>query len=160
MSVEPDRGRRPERAPEICPRCAGTGFATEVRDGVSFARPCECRRHARKRRRLVSAGIPKRYEHCTLDSFAPINGNRSLERALQLAREVVNRFPTRSEEAYGLLLYGPCGIGKTHLAVGVLKALIESYGVQGLFTEFNDLLRRIQQTYDRRSDTPSTKGEL
>jgi DNA replication protein DnaC len=103
----------------------------------------------------VAAGIPKRYEHCTLDSFAPINGNRSLERALHLAREVVSRFPNRSEEAYGLLLYGPCGIGKTHLAVGVLKELIESYGVHGLFTEFSDLLRRIQQTYDRRSETPS-----
>jgi DNA replication protein DnaC len=154
MSVEPRRGR-PPGAPQVCPHCSGTGFTTEVRDGVSYARRCECRRRRRKERRVHAAGIPKRYEHCSLESFAPINENRSLQRALQLAREVVERFPARSEEAYGLLLFGPCGIGKTHLAVGVLRALIETYGVSGLFTEFNDLLRRIQETYDRRSETPS-----
>lgn len=154
MSAEAGR-QRSEGASEGCPRCSGTGFTTEVRDGVSFARPCDCRRRARRRRRLEAAGIPRRYQHCTLESFAPINDNPTLKRALKLAREVVQRFPNRSEEAYGLLLYGPCGIGKTHLAVGVLRELIESYGVHGLFTEFNDLLRRIQQTYDRRSETPS-----
>lgn len=137
-----------------CPRCRGTGFVTEVRDGVSYARRCDCRRRLRLEHRMTGARIPRRYDHCDLDHFQTLN-NPSLEKALQLARRVVDFYPTQREEQIGLLLTGPCGVGKTHLAVAVLKRLIRDYGVNGLFAEFNDLLRRIQESFDPRSQTPS-----
>jgi DNA replication protein DnaC len=47
----------------------------------------------------------------------------------------------------GLLLTGPCGVGKTHLAVAILHGLIEK-GVPCLFYEFGALLKKIQESYN------------
>ena len=48
----------------------------------------------------------------------------------------------------GLLLLGHAGVGKTHVAVGVLRAVIEKTGAQGLFYDTRDLLKTIRSTYD------------
>jgi DNA replication protein DnaC len=49
----------------------------------------------------------------------------------------------------GLLFVGGIGIGKTHLAVGVLQALIAERSVRGLFCDYRDLLKQIQDSYGR-----------
>ena len=48
----------------------------------------------------------------------------------------------------GLLLEGQPGVGKTHLAVAVLKQAIQTTGASGLFYDIRDLLRVIRSTYD------------
>ena len=48
----------------------------------------------------------------------------------------------------GLLLVGPVGVGKTHLAVAILRELIERYQIPGLFYQFGALLRKIQDSYN------------
>jgi DNA replication protein DnaC len=40
------------------------------------------------------------------------------------------------------------GVGKTHLAVGILQALILEKGVAGLFCDYRELLKRIQESYN------------
>ncbi len=52
----------------------------------------------------------------------------------------------------GLLLMGPVGVGKTHLAVAILQGLIEK-GVPCLFCEFGALLKEIQDSYNKVSNT-------
>jgi DNA replication protein DnaC len=52
----------------------------------------------------------------------------------------------------GLLLMGPVGVGKTHLAVAILKGLIDK-GVPCLFYEFGSLLKQIQDSYNAISQT-------
>jgi DNA replication protein DnaC len=47
----------------------------------------------------------------------------------------------------GLLFMGPCGVGKTHLAVAILRALLEK-GVECLFCDFRELLKTIQDSYN------------
>jgi DNA replication protein DnaC len=42
---------------------------------------------------------------------------------------------------------GPAGVGKTHLAVSILRDLIEK-GFAGLFCEFGSLLKEIQDSYN------------
>lgn len=51
----------------------------------------------------------------------------------------------------GLLITGPVGVGKTHLAVSTLKGLTER-GFNCLFYEFGSLLKEIQDSYN-----PNTK---
>jgi DNA replication protein DnaC len=93
--------------------------------------------------RLATANIPKRYQHCTLDNFAAYN--ETLEKAVAHAKRVADAFPVVSR---GLLLEGQPGVGKTHLAVAVLKMVIERTGAYGLFYDTRDLLRVIRSTYD------------
>ncbi len=47
----------------------------------------------------------------------------------------------------GLLLIGPCGVGKTHLAVAVAKQLI-ARGHEALFYDYRELLKEIQGSYN------------
>ena len=48
----------------------------------------------------------------------------------------------------GLFLIGPPGIGKSHLAVAVLKHVIATRGARGLFYDVRELLKVIRSTYN------------
>lgn len=52
----------------------------------------------------------------------------------------------------GVLFMGPVGVGKTHLAVSILKGLTER-GFSCLFYEFGALLKEIQDSYNPRTHT-------
>ena len=52
----------------------------------------------------------------------------------------------------GLLLMGTVGVGKTHLAVSMLKGLTER-GFTCLFYEFGSLLKEIQDSYNSNTKT-------
>ena len=104
---------------------------------------CDCWRENVGRQRLADANIPKRYQHCTLGNFTAYN--ESLQRAVAQARRVADAFPVVSK---GLLFEGQPGVGKTHIAVAVLKQAIQTTGARGLFYDIRDLLRVIRSTYD------------
>ena len=134
----------------ICPICEDSGlFLTIQPDGERYAQPCECRLQRQAARLLKKAAIPRRYEHCTLDSYEPDYGqaDQSLAAAYMMARNFVSGYPVTTE-GRGLLLTGDVGIGKTHLAVGILHALILEKGVRGLFCDYRELLKRIQESYN------------
>jgi len=127
-----------------CALCDDTGWKpVDDPSGVRRVVRCECWRERVGQSRLADARIPKRYLHCTLANFADYN--ESLTRAAGQARRVAEGFPVVSR---GLLLEGPPGVGKTHLAVAVLKHVIEGSGARGLFYDTRDLLRVIRSTYD------------
>ena len=133
----------------LCPLCDDTGWKP-VDDGIGGVRRvvrCDCWRDNVGRQRLGEANIPKRYQHCTLGNFTAYN--ESLERAVAQARRIADAFPNVSR---GLFLEGQPGVGKTHLAVAVLKQAIQTTGARGLFYDTRDLLRLIRSTYD-----PSTR---
>lgn len=48
----------------------------------------------------------------------------------------------------GLLLVGDAGVGKTHLAVGIAKALIREKGIECVFYDYAELLKQIQDSYN------------
>src|SRR6202040_2909427 len=62
----------------------------------------------------------------------------------------VRDYPGAAEK--GLLLMGPSGVGKTHLAVAALKELIRR-GHGGLFCDYRELLKEIQASYNPASET-------
>lgn len=132
-----------------CPHCDDTGWKPIDIKGVRRVVRCECWREQVGHRRIADANIPKRYQHCTFANFCVYNP--SLKSALEHAQRVPDRFPAANnlrEQGRGLLLGGLPGVGKTHLAVAVLKQVMEGSGARGLFYDTRDLLRVIRSTYD------------
>ncbi|GGA66697.1 DNA replication protein DnaC [Edaphobacter acidisoli] len=136
---------------EVCQKCEGSGLRIVRRDdGTQFAQECSCRGERRTARRLAHAAIPRRYEHCTLDNYETNfpSSHRSLQAGLLRARKFVESYPLETDGT-GLLLTGAIGVGKTHLAVGILQALVAERGATGLFCDYRDLLKQVQNSYNR-----------
>jgi len=151
---EEKRSRRKRDESAACPFCFGTGL--EVVPGKG-ARRCQCRTQDTRSKLLEQARIPRRYreaapprkEACTLQNYYPSPNNGSQLKAFNYAFRLVREYPAVER---GLLLMGPVGVGKTHLAVAILQGLIEK-GVPCLFYEFGSLLKEIQDSYNKVSNT-------
>ena len=138
-----------------CSICGGVGLVQVMSpSGQWVTRPCECQEGQREQRRLAAAQIPERYRECTLDGFDPAfpGADSSLREALLTARRFVDAYPVDTA-GKGLLFTGSIGVGKTHLAVGVLRRLVQERGVKGLFCDYRELLKNIQNSYNPQVNT-------
>ena len=143
-------------SPTACSLCGGTGMRlTKDEQGDRVAVVCSCRMARKALRRLEQANIPRRHEHATLANYESVETTGSHESMLHAhfkANKFVLDYP-HNTDGRGLLFVGAAGRGKTHLAVGVLRQLIEEKGCQGLFTDYGELLKHIQSTYNARAET-------
>ncbi|HTM32896.1 MAG TPA: ATP-binding protein [Vicinamibacterales bacterium] len=129
----------------VCPICNDTRWKSVVgEDGVERVVRCDCWRAAVVDRLMREARVPHRYLRCEMATFEP--DTDSQREAYRLARGFVDAFPVVDR---GLVLYGRHGVGKTHLAVGILKAAIRDKGARGYFFETRELLRLVRDTYNR-----------
>ena len=132
---------------QICSGCGGTGWLKISREGVDGVVRCECIKLSRVDRLLEHAKIPSRYADCELDNFDPLpSRDRSIEKAKLVAEKFVEEYPMKLP--FGLLFMGPQGVGKTHLAVGILKSLMRKKSAECLFCTFPELLKEIQNSYN------------
>ena len=131
--------------PATCTLCDDTGWKPISQGNIRRVTRCDCRLHARSLSLLEAARIPKRYEHCELANFECDGPHRSLFPARHAANKFAEEFPL---DTTGLLLIGSIGVGKTHLAVGILKELIQSKGIPCLFYDYRELLKEIQNSYN------------
>ena len=117
--------------------------------GRRVARVCTCQQVAVGEHRIAAARIPKRYQHCSLDSYETgfRGADASMRQAHMTARRFVESYPVETG-GKGLLITGSIGVGKTHLAVGILLALIKEKGAQALFFDYRELLKQIQHSYN------------
>ena len=129
-----------------------------------WAVPCDCTMGDRTGRVLAKARVPERYRHCDFENFETDNDienatreqlaawNRSLTQAKLVVQRFADEFPVGDELRLGLLLMGPCGAGKTHLAVAALKEIVLR-GHSGLFYDYRELLKEIQDSYNAESQS-------
>ena len=144
-------------APATCPRCNGSGWVPLAGDHLRVE-PCACQGDLRRRQRITSATIPRRYYHCRLETFYP-RANAVLVRGKERVQEFADGWMPGINNGRGLLLMGPCGSGKTHLAVAALLDIIDSDKPgKLLFSNFQDLIQEIQASFD--SDQVPSKSEL
>jgi DNA replication protein DnaC len=134
--------------PEACPICGGTGWQTVERGKEREVVRCECRVKDRGERLLAAAHIPPRYQHCELANFQcdpDDKAYKSIAAARLLAGRFVEEYPLQKE---GLLFVGEAGVGKTHLAIGIIKELIREKGIRCLFCDYRELIKSIQDSYN------------
>src|SRR5262252_1992723 len=155
------RTSKERMAKEDCPLCRGTSWKLVARkDGMpgNVAVPCDCGLEERAEVAMGRARIPKRYEHCDFESYATdladgktwtAHHEQALKRGKLLTQGFVRDYPTTEK---GLLLMGPSGVGKTHLAVAALKDLIRR-GHNGMFCDYRELLKEIQASYNPASES-------
>ena len=130
-------------AAEVCPVCGGSGWKSGGSDRRVVR--CDCRIKLRADALLAASRIPKRYEHCELSNFEFDGPHRHLAPARMAACKFVEEYPLDNT---GLLLIGSIGVGKTHLAVGIIKELIVSKGIACRFCDYRELLKQIQNSYN------------
>ena len=97
------------------------------------------------------AQIPDKFSAAAFKNFSPGSPNsnpvahETLVKAMLGARAYARDYPALSR--LGLLLQGPTGVGKTHLAIAALKQLL-SRGFECAFFDYQTLLDQIRQSYN------------
>lgn len=132
-----------ERSSE-CQICYGTGM--EIVRGKG-ARICSCRKLRSQHGQFESVRLPRRYDGFHFHNYKPLNESQKVAHAL--AMNFNHEYPAVDQ---GLLFMGSVGVGKTHLAVSILKGLTER-GFSCLFYEFGSLLKEIQDSYNANTQT-------
>ncbi len=127
-----------------CELCQDSGWTRLVKDGVEHASRCACWRLHVVTHLGDAARIPTRFSRAELKNFE--HDMDSQRHAWKKAQAFVEAFPVVEK---GMLLYGPHGVGKTHLAVGILKEVIRTKGARGYFFETRELLRLVRDTYNQ-----------
>jgi len=98
----------------------------------------------------INSLIPDELKDATLRNYKP--WNESQRKALLAAVNYVKNYKNET----GLLMSGSFGTGKSHLAMGIAKALVDKE-VESIFITWPDLLTRLKSTFDK--DTEVTELE-
>jgi len=137
-----------------CPICGGVGF---VAHDLPVGHPdfgklhiCTCRQQevsASERQRLLRLSNLDAFRHMTFETFK-VQGRLGLgdqqARSLQFAHQQAQQY-ARTLQGW-LLLMGPYGCGKTHLAAAVANAVVEM-GVEVIFLTVPDLLDWLRASF-------------
>lgn len=143
-----------------CPHCGGAGY---LRSDVPVGHPnfgrldvCVCRQRdvsQQVRERLYSLSRLDELQGLTFDTFQP-RGRKGLGEIQANSLEVAfNQAHHYAKALNGwLLLQGPYGSGKTHLAAAIANYAVEM-GVPTLFLTVPDLLDMLRFSYDSQETT-------
>lgn len=150
-----------EPAPPACPRCRGAGWVRKrvpVGDpdfGKLF--PCECRASelaARRRERLERLSNLGPLTRHTFDTLIADGRNPETPEHRHRFREALAAARSFAAAPHGwLVLVGPPGCGKTHLAAAIANARIAG-GEPALFVVVPDLLDHLRAAFAPDSPVP------
>lgn len=131
-----------------CDLCKYTGVVVRSNKYLKdeYFMPCLMYKTNRKLRevsKLMNAsGLGDRFQQRRFETFQQDkNTAEAKQRAERFCKDLQN-----NPKATGLMLVGPYGCGKTHLAAAILHRCAE-YGVAGMFVVVPELLARIRTSY-------------
>ena len=129
-----------------CNLCNDTGWVFKNGGVVK----CECQYNLNSYQVSNSLNIPRKYHHATLENFIDF-GLPARKLILEKVKEYI--YSDEMDEGKGFFFYGNNGVGKTHLAVGILKELYNLKGITGMFYDTRILLYDLKATFEGNSST-------
>ncbi|PCF86367.1 DNA replication protein DnaC [Staphylococcus intermedius] len=148
-----------------CESCGNTYDYYKFSNGQEFKHGCDCAmieagKEAEKKRKqrainniFNQSNVNYSLKDATVNNYKPQNDNQA--QAKQTAIEYVQTFST--EQPKSLILQGPYGTGKSHLAYAIAKA-IKNKGYSVAFMHIPMLMDRIKATYNK--NATETTDEL
>lgn len=97
---------------------------------------------------LIGSGITPRFAGSTFDNYR-VEGNQSAARALSVCKTYVDNFEDNWDAGRSLILTGNLGTGKTHLASGMVRAVITQHRASALIVSAAEIIRIFKSTMDR-----------
>lgn len=129
-----------------CEQCDGSRF---IRGGDGRVASCPaCVLSKQPDRSMAKAGIPTLYRHVNFDSYHTDFSSCSMhQKAAKVFAESFAKNLTAGST--GLLIHGSLGVGKTHLAIAVMKARMDM-GFTARYYDGLSFVKLIQGTYGDR----------
>lgn len=124
--------------------CQACAAEAEERERARAAQRAEREEQDRRRELLVDSGLlGTRFESATFEAFNPTTPKQ--RKGLQMAQQFAATVDWKS--GGGLLLIGPPGVGKTHLAAAVVLNLTQQRGMPARIVGAREYIRRIRATW-------------
>ncbi|TMC19120.1 MAG: AAA family ATPase [Chloroflexi bacterium] len=145
-----------QRPKSLCPKCKGAGY---LRSDVPYGHPnfgkpiaCECKeaeKREKRRQQLLELSDLGAFHNQNFENFI-IHSSR-IHHSVQEAYYEAHRFAQNPDG--WLVLIGPNGCGKTHLAAAIANQNLRA-GAVVLFTVVPDLLAHLRATFSSSSTEP------
>jgi len=97
------------------------------------------------------SGVPEAYKFCSIADFKP--QNESQKKALKISERYVEKWGKVQNEGLGIIFSGGVGVGKTHLAITILKELTIREKISGKFITLERWFSKLKGAMDYNETT-------